>query len=289
MADFNMAANMYGMYPSTYNNQVALNDLTDLDLYSPIGMANPMFGMNGSIFSGGFGSPIGNIGSIGMGMSPMMPVMPTFSGGTAGSYEDYYKNYEKYQDFMINNQVRQQQKMRNADLRLNSPQEGIARQAAILHEKIVQNEQQQIQNAYKEYLQSVKAMYGNGSADEISNRAVTLYKQLTGIELTDDIRQHGNSSFKQGLLQTLTLGFADNKTAEENISDMTGQPVGRSEKAKKIAGNLLGGAVFGGAAAIGTKYLLKAFCAGAKNKPFWAALIGGAVGLGTALVTAKSS
>lgn len=39
---------------------------------------------------------------------------------------------------MINNQVRQQQKMRNADLRLNSPQEGIAKQATLLHEKIMQ-------------------------------------------------------------------------------------------------------------------------------------------------------
>lgn len=77
MADFNMAASMYGLYPNIYNNQVALNDLTDLDLYTPLGMANPMMSMNGSIFGGGYG---------------MYPAMPAFGGGY--NYEDYYKNYE---------------------------------------------------------------------------------------------------------------------------------------------------------------------------------------------------
>ena len=98
MADFNMAASMYGLYPNIYNNQEALNDLTDMDLYTPLGMANPMMSMNGSIFGGGY---------------EMYPAMPAFGGGY--NYEDYYKNYEKYQDFMIDNQVKRQQKMRTLD------------------------------------------------------------------------------------------------------------------------------------------------------------------------------
>lgn len=282
MADFNMAANMYGLYPNAYNNQVALNDLTDMDMYSPMGslsnpyMMNPMMSMNGSVFGGS--------------MMGGYPVMPTFTGGTNGSYEDYYKNYEKYQDFMIDNQVRQQQKMRNADLRLNSPQEGIQKQATILHEKILQNEQQQIQEAYASFKQSVKAMYGDNATDEeISNRAASLYQQLIGSSLTDDIRKNGRGSFTQGLLQTATFGLADNKTAEENISEMTGQPVSRTEQSKKMAGNVVGGAVVGGAGIIGVKYLLKAFCKGAKNKTFWAALIGGGIGLAAALTSASKS
>ena len=129
MADFNMAANMYGMFPNMYNNQVALNDLTGLDMYSPLGFyTNPMMSMNGSIFGSGMG----------MGMYPIMPPM----GMGSGSYEDYYKNYDKYQDFMINSQVRQQQKWRDADLTLNSPMEGIAKQASYLHERIMNNEQE---------------------------------------------------------------------------------------------------------------------------------------------------
>lgn len=270
MAGFDMAASMYGLFPNIYNNQVALNDLTGMDLYSPLGMANPMMSMNGSIFGGGYG---------------MYPAMQMYGGGY--NYEDYYKNYERYQDFMIDSQVRRQQKMRNADLRLNSPQEGIAKQATYLHEKIMRNEQQQIQEAYQNFVQSVRSMYGNASPQEIANRASTLYAQQYGCSITDDIRKYGRGSFTQGFLQTVTLGLADKKTAEENVSELTGQPVGRSERAKKIAGNIAGGAVFGGAAAISTKYLLKAFWAGAKNKPFWAALAGGIAGVGVALATAS--
>lgn len=188
---------------------------------------------------------------------------------------------------MINNQVRQQQKMRNADLKLNSPQEGIVKQASYLHEKIMRNEQQQIQEAYQNFKESVRAMYGDASDEEIANRASTLYKQMTGLSITDDIRQYGRGSFTQGFLQTVSLGIADKKTAEENVSELTGQPVGRYERGKKIAGNIAGGAVFGGAAAISSGYLLKAFCKGMKNKPFIAGLIGGTVGLVTALITSK--
>ncbi len=238
MSGFNPALNMYGLYPNIYNNQVALNDLTNLDLYSPIGaVPNPMMSMNGSIF----------------GTAPCMPYMPSFGG--SANYEDYYKNYEKYQDFMINNQVRQQQKMRNADLRLNSPQEGIAKQAAILREKIMQSEQQQILEAYNSYVESVRSMYGDGSPEEIANRASTLYAQQFGTTIIDDIRKFGNDSFTQGLLQSVTFGCADKNTAEENISQLTGQPVGRTEKAKKLAGNVFGGVLVGSAAGLAAKLI----------------------------------
>ena len=55
MSGYNIAAaGMYGMFPNLYNNQIALNDLTGMDLYSPMGMMmDPMLSMNGSIFGGG--------------------------------------------------------------------------------------------------------------------------------------------------------------------------------------------------------------------------------------------
>lgn len=256
MGPWNIAANMYGMNPNAYNNQVALNDLCDLDFYSPMGA----MGMNGSIFPG--------MGGIGMGGFPMggtgYPMTPMYGGG---NYQDYYKNYEQYQDFMVNNQVRQREKMRNADIRLNSPEEGIAKQAAILKEKIMQNEQQQIIPAYKSFVRSVKSMYGgNVSDEEIANRAATLYAKTYGVTITEDIRRYGNSSFMQGLYQSVTFGWADNKTKEENISELTGQPVSRYEKAKKVAGNAVGGALVGTAGAIGVNCLWKV------KKPFFKAL-----------------
>lgn len=274
MSGFNMAAaGLYGLAPNLYNNQIALNDLTGLNVYPPYAMGmDPMLSMNGSIFGG--------YPAFGMGMG--VPFMPGFTG-SGYNYEDYYKNYEKYQDFMIDNQVNYQQKMRNANLRLNGPEEGIAKQAAILHEKIIQNEQEQILLAYNSYKESVRAMYENADEKQIANKAYTTYKQINGCSITEDIRKHGRDSFTQGFLQTLTFGFADGKTAEENISQLTGQPVGRSENAKKMVGNVVGGAVIGGGILASAGLIWKGIKTGAKSKTFWGILAGAAVGTMAAL------
>ena len=278
MFNSSMAAlGMYGLAPNYYTNQIAMNDLTNLDLYAPTGMyMDPMLTMNGSIF----GSPIMGTGSFGYG-GMTYPTM-------GGNYEDYYKNYEKYQDFIINNQVRQQQKMRNADLQLNSPQEGIKKQATILHEKILRNEQEQILQAYASFKESVRNMYGDNATDEqIANRASTLYAQIIGKSITDDIREHSLDSLTQGCLQTLTFGLFDGKSAEENISALTGQPVGRKEKGKKIIGNVTGGALIGGATFLASKPLFKALKFSAKSKTFWGIVAGAIAGPVTAVATAK--
>ncbi len=279
MSGFNMAAaGLYGLYPNLYNNQIALNDLTGLDVYPPAMMGmDPMLSMNASIF-----------GAYPGGMGGMMPFMPTFSGG-GYNYEDYYKNYQKYQDFMIDNQVNYQQKMRNANLRLNAPEEGIAKQAGLLHEKIMQNEQEQIIQAYKDFKDSVRNLYGaNANEKDVANRASSLYKQCTGVSIHEDIRKYGRDSFTQGFLQTLTFGFADGKTAEENISELTGQPVGRAENAKKFAGNIVGGAVIGGGALASASLIWKGIKTGAKSKTFWGILAGAAVGTMAALGLTKN-
>lgn len=276
MSGFNMAANMYGTVPNLYNNQIALNDLSGLDMYMPTGMAmDPMLSMNGSIF-GGYPMYGGYPGGY-----PMMPFM------SSGNYEEYYKNYEKYQDFMINQQVRQQQKMRNADLQLNSPQEGIVKQAKITHEKILLNEQQQILDAYKSFKESVRSMYPEATEEQVANRASTLYQQATGVSITDDIRKNSRGSFSQGFLQTITFGLVDSKTAEENISALTGQPVGRQEKIKKFTGNLLGGAAVGGTAFVAAKPLLNCLKVAGKTKTFWGIVIGAGAGLLSAIAGSK--
>lgn len=293
MFNSSMAApGMYGIAPNYYTNQIAMNDLSGLDLYAPTGMAlDPMLTMNGSIF----GSPMmetGGLGygGVGMGMMPypMMGGGNVSGSGNATSYEDYYRNYEKYQDFMIDNQVHQQQKWRNANLQLNSPQEGIQKQANILHEKILQDEQEQIIEAYNSFKQSVRQMYGDNATDEqIANRASTLYAQATGKSITDDIREHGRDSLTQGFIQTVTFGFGDKNTAEENISALTGQPVGRKEKTKKVVGNIAGGAVVGGAVTGLFVPILKALKVSSKSRTFWGLVAGAIAGLGTAIATAK--
>lgn len=216
----NIAGNMYGMFPSMYNNQIAMGDYIGLDDYY-----SPMMGMNGSIF-------------------PMMP----FMGGM--NSDNYFQNYQQYQDFMTDSMVRQQENYRNAELRLNSPQEGISVRASFLHEKVMTNEQDQIQKAYADFKESVRNLYPNATEREISNIAPKYYKQVVGHSLIDDIREHGRDSFTQGLYQILSLGIADGKTKEENISEITGLEIGRSEKIKKVLGNATGGAIIGSGSAI---------------------------------------
>lgn len=285
----NVAANMYGLYPNIYNNQVALNDLSGLDMYYPTGMyMDPMLSMNGSIFGGPSMMP-GMAPGMMPGMTPgmtqgMMPYAPTFG---SGNYEDYYKQYEKYQDFMIDSQVRQQQKMRNADLKLNSPQEGIQEQAGILNDKIVRNEQDQIKQAYESFVQSVRNTYGEASEEEIRSRANALYEKAIGKTITQDIREHGRDSFTQGAIQSLTFGLFNNKTAEETVSELTGQPVGREENVKRVAGSVVGGAVVGGAAFGLSKHLLKGVKFASKSKTFWGVAIGAVAGTIAAIVGSK--
>ena len=286
MFNSSMAApGMYGIAPNYYTNQIAMNDLTNLDLYAPTGMTlDPMLTMNGSIF----GSPMMGMNGLGYGGFGTGMPYPMMGGGNANSYEDYYRNYEKYQDFMIDNQVHQQQKWRNANLQLNSPQEGIEKQANILHEKILQDEQEQIMQAYNAFKESVRQMYGNNATDDqIANRANTLYAQVTGKSITDDIREHSRDSFSQGLLRTLTLGCFGSNTAEENISALTGQPVGKKESAKKAIGNATGGAIIGLSVAGLAARLLKFTKMSTLGRSIFGLLAGAVVGVGTAFATSK--
>lgn len=239
-----------------YSNQILMNDLYE-DTLGTNFMTNPM-SMNGSLFNG-------------MGPGMGMPFMPGFTGNEA-----WMQQMDKWQDYSIDRQLRYQEKSRDAEIRLNSPMEGVKKAAAILNEKIHKDEQEQILAALANYREAVRALYPQATDDEIHNRASNLYTQQFGVGLVDDIRAKGKDSFTQGFIQAVTFGLADNKTAEENIADMTGQQVGRGDQTKKILGRAAGGAVVGGTAT----YLLslsKYFKFLGKSKPFIAAAVGAVI------------
>lgn len=280
----NIAANMYGLYPNIYNNQIAMNDLSGLNLYYPTGMCvDPMLSMSGSIF-GGITPGMGMMPGMGMGMPmQMMPPTGMMPGAGSNSYEDYYKQYEKYQDFMIDSQVRQQQKMRNANMKLKAPEEGIQGKLSVLQDKIIRNEQQQIKEAFDSYVESVKNLYGDVSDADAKSRAIALYKEATKKSLLEDIREHGRDSFTQGVIQTMSFGLFNRKTAEETVSELTGQPVGTEENAKKIAGNVVGGALVGGTAIGISGWALKGAKIASKSKTAWGIAIGAIAGAAAAI------
>ena len=179
---------------------------------------------------------------IGMGTSfnPMFGM-----GGMDSSYFDNMKNYQQ----SWNNYYLDAQKMqRNNDVKLNGAMEAIQETAANLRDKIAQNEQDQIPEAYKNYLNAVKNAYGDASEEEINSRALSLYNQMSGKTLVQDLRDHGHTSLLQGLLQSVTLNTYYRRSAEDNIAEITHQSVPAGEKMEQNIGRIAGCGVVGAAA-----------------------------------------
>lgn len=239
------AINGFGFMPyNSYANQVGMMNI--FDDYSPMGFNNGLLSFS-----------------------------PTFTGM---NYDDYYNRMMDYQNFTSRYQLQTVQNSRNNEVAINAPMEGIQGRAAVLNEKIVANEQEQIVGAWNSYVEAVKAAYPNADEETINARAKALYQQIHGTSVTDDIRTYGSSSFKQGFMKTITFGLYHEKTAEDNIAELTGQPVGKMEGYKKIAGGIAGGAALatGGMVALkGAKYLPKLGWRGL--------LIGGVIAAGAAI------
>ncbi len=197
--------------------------------------AYPMFG-TGSVFGSGFA----NMPMMGMGMG-------------AGGYnpQDFYNNMRQQQQLQTEYNIEQQQLNRNADLRVNAPLEAIKGTATALKDKIVNNEQDQIEDAYNRFVEAVAAAYGDCADKNILKaRANSLYASMNnGVTIVQDLRQHGHGSATQGFLQALTLGTYNRHSAEDNVSYVTGSPVGTSEKTSHNMGRLAGAATVGGVVA----------------------------------------
>ncbi len=202
----------------------------------------PMAGFGGSIFGGGFAMP------------PM-----GFAGGNNGNYFD---NMRDYQRFYIDYNIDQQKMQRNADLKINASVEGIKEAAELLKDKVVNNEQDQIPGAFHRYVESVRAAYGSGTEHEITSRALTLYTSMNGGKsLFEDLREYGHGSATQGFTNALTFGLYNRLSAEDNISAISGAPVGTGEKAKHNLGRVAGAATVG----LGAAGITKLFTKGTKQ------------------------
>lgn len=213
-------------------------DLDKIDMTS-MGSYTGAMGMSGSIFNPmgmGFGAP-----AFGMGM-----------GAMDSSYFDNMKNYQQnWNNYYVDSQKMQ----RNNDIKLNGAMEAVQETAANLKDKILQNEQDQVPEAYQKYLNAVKNAYGEASAEEINSRALSLYTQMNGKTLVQDLRENGHSSFLQGLIQSVTLNTYSRRSAEDNIADITHQSVPTGEKTEQNIGRIAGIGVVGAATCAAVKML----------------------------------
>ncbi len=235
----------FPMY-NNYANYTGLSNLYDMDI------------MGGSVFNG------------------MMPFMPSFGGGM--NYDYYFNNMKNYLNFTSDYNLQMVENQRRNDLRINATDEAIRNAASVLNEKIVANEQQQIQQAYNNYIAAVAAKYPGEDERNIVARAKSNYQQMYNASITDEIRKYGHDSFTHGLYKGLTFGIYGKTTPEDNISAITGQPVSRWDKFKEI-----GGLATGGAALTSGGVLLAKNLGWLKKVPKLGWLYAGVVGTGAAL------
>ena len=211
-------------------------DLDRIDMTS-MGSYTGAMGMNGSIFN-----PM-----MGGGFNPMFGM-----GAPDSSYFDNMKNYQQsWNDYYVDAQKMQ----RNNDVKLNGAMEAIQETAVNLRDRVAQNEQDQIPEAYNNFLSAVKNAYGDASEEEINSRALSLYTQMTGKTLVQDLREHGHSSLVQGLIQSLTLNLYGRRSAEDNIAEITHQTVPTGEKTEQNIGRIAGCGIVGAAAYAAAKAL----------------------------------
>ena len=260
-----MACNISSVQPSTFQYMpyatMLYNDFDNIDMAS------------GSTYPGLMGPSIFGCGGIGM---PMMGC----GGMNSSSYFDNMKQYQKYYNDL---NIEQQKMQRNADLQLNGSMEAIQTSAAALKDKIVRNEQDQIMKAYQKYVDCVRHAYGDSTEADIGSRAAILYQQMTGKSLIEDIRENAHGSTMQGFLNAASFGTYYRNSAEDNISQITGQEVAQGEKDSQNAGRVLGGLTVGGTLFAGLKKLSQM----KTGKAAWIGLAAGALATGLAFITGK--
>jgi len=231
-------------YAQLYANQAGVADLAD-DTF--VGM-NPLCG-SGSVFGGSYGM---GMGSMGMGYGPGSEVMNM-------SQIDYLKYQETMENFQLAKQGRQKKALEFAEFASTAADDVIARQTGILQRQVRNNEQDYVMGEYNKLTEAVKAKfkeagYVNVPEAEVKAHAERLYYQATGKSITDDLQEHGDSSFVQGLKQgAFGLGWlvANNKNYKDNISDMTGEPQSVSDKIWKYVGIGVSALLTGGLAIFG--------------------------------------
>ena len=261
--EVSMACNISSVQPSTFQYMpyatMLYNDFDNIDMAS--GSTYPGI-MGPSIFGcGGFGMPMAGCG-----------------GMNNTSYFDSMRQYQKYYNDL---NIEQQKMQRNADLQLNGSMEAIQTSAAALKDKIVRNEQDQIMKAYQKYVDCVRHAYGDSTEADIGSRAAMLYQQITGKTLIQDIRENAHGSMTQGILNSMSFGTYYRHSAEDNISQITGQEVAQGEKDSQNAGRVLGGVGLGGALAGGLYKLT------GKGKYAWIGAGIGAVATLMSFITGK--
>ncbi len=237
-----------GYNPWSYPGLVGCMDTTaDITGSYPMG---PGGGFGPSVFGGGmpFGMGMGMGMPFGMGMYGMGGPYSEIMGMNAEQVMDYTN---KLRLKTLNQGVEVSRQTQDAEHRASIRNKTVAEKAAILQGLIKENNQDQVATAYENLKEAVaaKIYYESGKhpdEHEIDTAAKTLYteamKNYGAGNIPDDLRKYGDGPFLAGFKKALGgVGwlFMEKKTSIENIAEIEGTRVPKSEKAAEIAGGIV--------------------------------------------------
>lgn len=231
-----------GYNPWAYQGLVSCMDTTaDITGSYPMG---PGGGFGPSVFGGcmpfGGGMPFG-MGMYGMGgYGPWSEVM----GMTAKQSMSYMSDIRKQQ---LNDGVEISRQTQDAEHRASIRNKTVAEKAAVLQGLIKENNQDQVATAYENLKEAVaaKIYYESGKhpdEHDVETATKTLYAEAMQANIPDDLRKYGDAPFLCGFKKAFGgIGwlFMDKKSSIENIADVEGTKIPKSEKAKEIAGGIV--------------------------------------------------
>lgn len=147
----------------------------------------------------------------------------------------------------LDNGVELARRTQDADYRASIHNKMVAEKAAVLQSLIKENNQDQVATAYENLKEAVreKLKYEGGAEPtehKIEAETKALYAKALQANIPDDLRKYGDSPFMSGFKKALGgVGwlFMDKKSSIENISDVEGTTIPKSEKAKEIAGGIV--------------------------------------------------
>lgn len=248
----------YRMYnPWSYPSLVGCMDTTaDITGSYPMG---PGGGFGPSVFGGGmpFCGGMPGMGMYGMGgYGPWSELM----GMTAKQSMGYMSDIRKQQ---LNDGVELTRQTQDANHRASIRNKTVAEKSAVLQGLIKENNQDQVATAYENLKEAVKAklVYEGGkepNEHDIETATKTLYAEAMQANIPDDLRKYGDAPFLCGFKKAFGgIGwlFMDKKSSIENIADVEGTKIPKSERAKEIAGGIVSIAL----TAVGALLLHKAY------------------------------
>lgn len=263
---------MYNDYLTACQPNTGYSPVLDGDLAAGIigGGCNNLIGAEGSLFNSSPYGNFGNLGNYGSYGAYSQKTLDMLNNKTPEQLLDFQKKMQEDQmdaNFEIQKkQMKQSLEMQNAakslEFQANAAIQMIQEKAQILHKLIKENRQDEVMDAYKDLRQAVlaqleesgvskdamsKVLYGDNKLEKEKDKAHGLidmyvkkaYYEATGSQLIEDIEANGDGAFMHGVKSMLP--WTNNKSAGENIYEITGVKEDKSTVAKEWAGRILTG------------------------------------------------